>query len=33
MENKLLLDNYRKKPNVIPPVVYQTWHTKNIHQI
>ena len=33
MENKLLLDNYRKKPNVIPPVVYQTWHTKDMHPI
>jgi hypothetical protein len=33
MDHKAKLDAYRKKPNIIPAVVYQTWHTKDFHPV
>ena len=31
MDQKASLEAYRKKENIVPPHVYQTWHTKDMH--
>lgn len=33
MEEQAKLEAYRKKDNIVPPVVYQTWHTKDMHYV
>ena len=33
MDHKARLDAYRNKPNIVPAVVYQTWHTKDFHPV
>lgn len=33
MEQQAKLEAYKKKENVVPPVVYQTWHTKDMHYV
>ena len=33
MDQKASLDAYRKKENIVPAVVYQTWHTKDFHPV
>ena len=33
MDQQAKLEAYRKRENVVPPVVYQTWHTKDMHYV
>ncbi len=33
MDQKASLEAYRKKENIVPAVVYQTWHTKDMHPV